>query len=175
MGAPNRAAASATPTSGDSPLPVWTLALLVAAFSVVVIGVGASRKLTGLEQGLVQFISLTISLVGSFVFGRKSSRAGAKALIQTQARPAFRRLVSLYAALQNVAGAIEARRQNLNELAHQSAGNVTIDHVNVSLDLVQALVLEHIRTANDAVEDWRDIAPSEVEQIERSIKEANQR
>ena len=34
------------------------------------------------------------------------------------------------------------------------------------LDLVQALVNEHIATGQDAIEDWRDIVPDEVKEIE---------
>ncbi len=42
------------------------------------------------------------------------------------------------------------------------------------LDLVQALVNEQIRTGRDAMEDWRDIIPEEVEQVERRMAENDQ-
>lgn len=37
------------------------------------------------------------------------------------------------------------------------------------LELVQALVNEQVRTGQDAMEDWRDIIPEEVEQVERRM------
>ena len=73
-------------------------------------------------------------------------------LISPHARSAFRRVTALYNSLYRLSTRIE----RLNS-----------DKPDNRLDLIQALVDEQIATGQDAIEDWRDIVPEEVEEIER--------
>jgi hypothetical protein len=137
------------------------IVLIVA--SIVVAGIFAVvamyRNLTGLENVLLQVFSLGIGLLGSFVLGRESAREAAKDLVKPHARSAFRRLVSLYQSLSRLAVAIQnARPVNNSDPVHPSV-----------LDKLESLVIEQIATADDALEDWRDIVPEDVEELRAKL------
>ena len=122
---------------------------IVAAGTVV--GLTAFRDLTTFEVGLLQLLVLATGLIGSYIFGRNSARAGAIEVIKPHARSAFRRVTALYISLYRLSARIE-------ELKGEKPDS--------RLDLIQALVDEQIATGQDAMEDWRDIVPEEVELIE---------
>ena len=131
--------------------------------SIVVAGifliVAMYRSLTGLENVLLQVLSLGLGLLGSFVFGRESAREAAKDLVKPHARSAFRRLVSHYQSLSRLAEAIQNARP---------VNNVDPVHPSV-LDKLESLVIEQIATASDALEDWRDIVPEDVEELRAKL------
>jgi hypothetical protein len=117
------------------------------------------RTLTGLENVLLQVFSLGIGLLGSFVLGRESAREAAKDLVKPHARSAFRRLLSLYRSLSRLAVAIQnARPVNNSDPIHPSA-----------LDRLESIVIEQIDTVDDALEDWRDIVPEDVEELRAKL------
>ncbi len=139
------------------------VALAVAiSFSIV----ATYRNLTGLENVLLQVFSLGIGLIGSYVLGRESACNAAREIIKPHARSAFRRLLSLYRSLSRLAAAIEGARQTGNS-------DPTTSFI---LDKLEGIVVEQIATADDALEDWRDIVPEDVEElharlVSRSITE----
>jgi hypothetical protein len=145
------------------------IAVVVSAGTVIT---AMDRALTTLELTLFQVISLSLGLTGSYVFGRYSAHAAARDVIRPHARSAFRRVLSLYGALQRYAVAVEERRAVLTEISRNHDGSVPIQHVETALALLSAQVIEQIGTAGDAMEDWRDLVPDEVEKIERRAKEA---
>ena len=104
------------------------------------------RSMSAVESTLFQVLISGTGLLGSYVFGKNS------AVAKPHARAAFRRVLGLYISLYRLSDKIE-------ELKEEGP-----DH---RLDLIQALVHEHIATGQDAIEDWRDIVPEEVEEIER--------
>ena len=108
------------------------------------------RTPTAPETALFQVIILISGLLGSYIFGRNAGQAGARSESKRYARPAFRRVTALYNSLFRLSVRIE-------ELKGEKP-----DH---RLDQVQALVDEHIQTGQDAMEDWRDISPDDVEEI----------
>ncbi len=112
------------------------------------------RDPTTFEVLLFQLGILVTGLLGSYIFGRDSAVAMARDLVRPHARSAFRRVTALYESLFRLSNRIEELKGG--ESDHQ-------------LDLVQALVNEQIRTGRDAMEDWRDIIPEEVEQVERRM------
>ena len=118
----------------------------------VVVALTVFRDPTALEVGLLQLVILATGLLGSYIFGRNSARAGAMEVIRPHARSAFRRVTALYNCLYRLSERIEELKDE------------TFDY---RLEIVQALVNEQIATGQDAMEDWRDIVPEEVEQIER--------
>ncbi len=109
------------------------------------------RNPTTIEAALFQLLILISGLLGSYIFGKNAARAAAIDVIKPHARAAFRRLTHLYNSLYRLSERIE-------ELKEEKP-----DH---RLDLIQALIHEQIGTGQDAIEDWRDIVPEEVEQIE---------
>lgn len=50
-------------------------------------------------------------------------------------------------------------------------GDVALTDVELALDLLHALVNEQIGRLNDALEDWRDLVPEEIERMDREIAE----
>ena len=110
------------------------------------------RSLSAVENALFQVFILGTGLLGSYIFGKNSARAGALDVVKPHARAAFRRVFALYSSLYRLSVKIEELKEGVP------------DH---RLDLIQALVNEHISTGEDAIEDWRDLVPEEVDEIER--------
>ena len=136
----------------DNPIVPLLIGFSVAAAVAFVI-LSFSKSMSPVEDVLFQVLISGTGLLGSYIFGRNSARAGALEVIRPHARAAFRRVTALYNSLYRLSGKIEELKQE------------GLDH---RLDLIQALVNEHIATGKDAMEDWRDIIPEEVEEIERS-------
>jgi hypothetical protein len=145
------------------------IAIIVSALAIVTAVV---RRLTILELTLFQVISLSLGLAGSYVFGKYSAHEAARDVIRPHARSAFRRVLSLYAALQRYAVAVEERGAILTQISWDYGGSVPMQHIDAALALLSAQVIEQIGTAGDAMEDWRDLVPDEVERIERRATEA---
>ena len=129
----------------DLHIPLLTAFVIVTVAFVIL---NFFRSMSPVENTLFQVLISATGLLGSYIFGKNSARAGAL----PHARAAFRRVFALYSSLYRLSDRIE-------ELKNEGP-----DH---RLDLVQALVNEHIATGQDAIEDWRDIVPDEVKEIER--------
>ena len=136
--------------------------VLLVVISVGVAGyfvyVATARALTGLEGVLLQVIALATGLVGSFIFGRRSAHEAAREIIKPHARSAFRRLRSLYLSLSQVADAIESSHDFESREDYQ-----------MILAKLEAFVFDQLVTADDALEDWRDVVPEDVEGLRRSL------
>ena len=120
--------------------------------------IATERTLTNLESVILQAIALGAGLVGSFVFGRQSAREAAREIIKPHARSAFRRLLSLYQSLSRVAATIEASQKSDSP-----------EDNGVTLAKLEAIVIEQLATADDALEDWRDIVPEDVEELRQRL------
>lgn len=127
------------------------MALLVAGFSAYI---ATQRTLTSLESTLLQAFALIAGLVGSFIFGRQSAKDAAREIIKPHARSAFRRLMSLYESLSRVGTEIENSRSTEGSKSGEMA-----------LARLEAIVIEQLATADDALEDWRDIVPEDVKEL----------
>ncbi len=140
----------------------WTsvLLLVLAVVGTVILVVVSSRRiLNPLESTLLQVLILAAGLSGSYVFGRHSARSAAQELMKPAARSAFRRVLGLYGSLGRLADTLQSLR------ATSGTGNPRPD-----LDVVQALVAEQRASANDAMEDWRDLVPEDVAEVERRLR-----
>ena len=130
-------------------------AVLLILFSVVVsifvAYIGTTRTLTVLESTLWQIFVFAAGLTGSFIFGRQSAREAAKEIIRPHARSAFRRLDSLYDSLARAAEVIESAQQP----------DVHEDY-QVPLARLEEIVAGQLISADDAMEDWKDIFPDDV-------------
>ena len=125
------------------------IVFVIAVIAFIILNV--LRSMSAVENTLFQVLISGTGLLGSYIFGKNSARAGALDVVKPHARAAFRRVLALYSSLYRLSVKIE-------ELKEEGP-----DH---RLDLIQALVNEHISTGQDAIEDWRDIVPEEVEEIE---------
>ena len=137
------------------------LALIMLALFVATISscTATQRILTNLESVLLQSFSLIASLVGSFIFGKQSAREAARELIKPHARSAFRRLLSLYESLSRVG----------REIANSQTSEAN-NNEKITLARLEAIVIEQLATADDALEDWRDIVPEDVDEIRDRLK-----
>lgn len=103
-----------------------------------------------------------MGIVASYVFGRHSSRRLAEELVKASAPSAFRRVTGLYEAFGRLVQGINSRRQFLEEIGAENGGQVELGYVRLTFDALEAQVTEQLGTANDAVADWEDLAPTEV-------------
>ena len=140
----------------------------IAAPLLIIIAIGTSiflaytatkRTLTGLESALWQIFVFAAGLAGSFIFGRQSAREAAREIIKPHALKAFRRLVSLYRSLSRTAEAIKAAQDDESP-----------ENQQVTLAKLDAIVTEQLATADDALEDWEDIVPENVEKLRQKIQ-----
>ena len=81
-------------------------------------------------------------------------------MIKPHARSAFRRVVSLYGGLSHLASMLDSARRSTNP--ESPCGPI--------LDSLEAVVVEQIRTANDAMADWSDIVPDDVEGFRQRVQ-----
>jgi len=137
----------------------WLVAASIAVSAFFVI-VSSTRDLTALENTLLQVFSIGLGLAGSFIIGREGSKEAAVDLIKPHAKSAFRRVLSLYNSLSRLATAIEAQKEQLSS-------NKAALH---SLEKLQGIVIEQISTADDAMEDWKDIIPEELDKLKVTSK-----
>lgn len=126
------------------------------------VSIASQRILSQLENIMFQIFILAMSLIGSFGFGKRIARKAAKEFIKPHARSAFRRLIFLYQSLSRLRVAIEQGKKKETSVAN----------TNMVLDKLEAIVIEQIATANDALEDWRDIVPEDVEELISKVDEA---
>ena len=80
-------------------------------------------------------------------------------IIKPHARKAFRRLVSLYRSLSRAANAIESAQDSESPENHR-----------LTLAKLNAIVTEQLDTADDALEDWNDIVPEDVEELKQKLQ-----
>jgi hypothetical protein len=135
------------------------LIIMSVLVAILFAGIAAIRPLTGLENVLLQVISLFLGMVGSYVLGRESASDAARELIKPHAKSAFRRLLSLYYGLSRLVQAIQTVRMTNSS-----------EKISSILDKLEVMVIDQIRTADDALDDWHDIVPEDVDQIRDQIK-----
>ena len=128
------------------------LAVITIVLSVILIFVAQSRPLTPLEGVLLQVVILAAGLGASYMIGKNAAMEAARSIIRPHARSAFRRVYNLYASLYRLSTRIEMPNDQ------------NPDH---RLQLIRALVDEQFATGGDALEDWRDIIPEDVDEMER--------
>ena len=124
------------------PLVLIFVGLGLAGFYVYV---STFRSLTPLEGTLLQILILVAGIVGSVWLGRQSL------MNRPHARSAFRRVTSLYSGLARAAAIIE-----------ESRDFDSVEKYHVAFARLEELVSSQLATVDDALEDWRDIVPTEV-------------
>ncbi len=110
------------------------------------------RDLNGLESTIWQIFTFAAGLSGSFIFGRQSAREAAREIIRPHARSAFRRVLFLYRSLSRASATIKLSQAPESE-----------EDPQVTLAKLDTIVTEQLAAADDALEDWRDIVPEDVE------------
>ena len=140
----------------------YILIIISLVVSGYFIHVSATRSLTYLEGVILQLFTLLAGLGGSFIFGRRSARETAREIIKPHARSAFRRLLSLYQSLSRVAATIESSQNFESPVENR-----------VTLARLEAIVAEQLASADDAIEDWKDIVPEDVKDLDQRFSQDN--
>lgn len=125
---------------------------------IILVVIAATRDLSGLESVLLQIILLAIGSSISFFAGQQAVEKAAK----PHARSAFRRLISLYNGLSRAAKAIESSQRSESDEDYQ-----------VLLARLREIVAHQLITADDALEDWRDIVSEDVKELKKDLQSDN--
>ena len=145
---------------------IGTAGIVLIVFGVLgitgLVFIASTRSMTTLENVFLQVLSLLIGIGVSLFVSRQSAEKTAREIIKPHARSAFRRLVSLYESLSRAS--IEIR--SLSDSASPEDYRVTF----AKLD---AIVIEQLTAADDALEDWRDIVPEDVEELKQKLESSN--
>ena len=121
-------------------------------FSVAMVALTLFRTPTPFETALLQFVILLTGLWGAYIMGKQSALSAAQDLIRPHARAAFRRILSLQKSIHNLSLRIERLQRERDDRR---------------LSEIRAVVDEQIVAGNDAIEDWRDIIPDDVDEMVR--------
>lgn len=132
------------------------VSLVVAVFFTYTV---TKRTLTSVESVLLQLFTLGAGLAGSFIFGQQSASKVARDIIKPHARSAFRRLWSLYESLHRAGIVIQ-----------ESIDSNLLDSYRIGFAKLDAIVYEQLAAADDALEDWRDIVPEDVEGLHDRLR-----
>ena len=144
----------------------------------VSIGLGALTVYVGTRKTpntfatlLLQAITLVFGTYGAYVFAKASVEDAARALVTPHARSAFRRVRNIYEALGRLLDLID-RQSAAFTLMRKSGMPDTLDYETVRLTMLmlERIVAEQVNTVDDALEDWRDLVPDEVQQIEEQVR-----
>lgn len=138
-------------------LPGLLICVSVAGFSVFAY-VATERSLTDLESVFLQFFSVLTGFIGTFLIGRQWSRDAAVELIKPHARSAFRRLLSQYQSLHRMVIVIES-----------SKSSETTDGYKQVLARLEEIAIAQISTADDALADWEDVVPEDVQELRQTL------
>lgn len=118
--------------------------------------VSAMRPLSTLELVLSQLVSLALGIYGSYKFGQNAARESAKDVVRPHARSAVRSLLGLRDSLYRLWGRVEDYRAEGDDYR---------------FEVIQAIIEEQVPTGDSAIEDWRDIAVEDVDDVIRSWEE----
>lgn len=125
-----------------------------------------TRILTKLEISLLQFIFLAIGLaIGfgvSFLVRQKAVEKAVNETITPHARSAFRRLASLYDSLLRASSVLRTLNASPDP-----------DDYRIIFSKLDAIVNEQLNTADDALEDWRDIVPEDADELKQKLQPNN--
>ena len=137
------------------------LAGILIVFTLVMVGVilktATERELSSQEAIFMQALSFLGALGSSYLFSRQGAEKLAREMFAPHARSAFRRIVALYRGVSHMVQIVDSEDDN------------RVKDDNSRLLAIRTIALEQIQTANDALEDWREIVPEAVEELEKDI------
>ena len=129
--------------------------LLIIALTATSLGVMIFQIMTSpskAEEFLFQIAILGTGVGASWLFAQSSSMR----TMRGRARPVFRRVQEIYLSQYNLLSRIR-------EFKNQRPDN--------RLDVIEAIVSQQLTTVMFAIEDWRDMVPEDVENIEAQARE----
>ena len=138
---------------------IWPGLISLVVLGSTIISVLLASTLNLSSDVLLQVIFLSIGCGVSYSVGKQSVEKAAKEMIKPHARSAFRRLIFLYLTLRRAAAAIESAQHSESQENYQ-----------VILARLEEIVTAQLLTADDALEDWNDIVPEDVEELKQKLQ-----
>lgn len=138
------------------------LLLFSIGISIILAYTATQRTLSGLESALWQIFVFAGGLAGSFIFGRQSAREAAKEILKPHARSAARYLISLYKSV------LRAKSAASIEVSQDFKSH---ENYHVIRAYLIATFTEQLATADDALENWRDVLDEELEDLIEKLRE----
>jgi hypothetical protein len=137
--------------------------MLLAGLTLIVTGLVIFVAFRGNQLGapasaVLQGASVVLSVYGGVVF----IRDGNDQHIRAAAKASARRVLVSYQTLGQLGAAISELRARL-DIAREKDGFVNYDLVDIALEGLQNQTLIQIMSADAAIQDWRDLAPVEVD------------
>jgi hypothetical protein len=151
--------------------PTATLVAILAALLALTIIVTHRKNLTNVEAGLLQFIFFAASAWIALAFGRRSTVAQAEELVRRDAAKAVRRIVNLGESVRDLGGVVNDASRFASELAATNAGVVPEADIQYAFGTLRSHLDGQARTVADAIEDWRDLAPNAVAELDERVRE----
>jgi hypothetical protein len=133
------------------------MSLATVALAVVTVIVGVHTPPNPLATALLQAGTLIAGVAAAYIFAKDSVRRAATELVRPHARSAFRRQRGLYQGLGRLIDEIDTQLSSKND--------------GEGLKIIRAMIIEQLGMSGDALEDWRDLVPDEVEKLE--LKQEN--
>jgi hypothetical protein len=135
--------------------PGFFLGLVAAALAVLTVIIGVHTPSNTLATSLLQAATFIIGVLAAYIFAKASAAAAAIDLVRPYARSAFRRQRRLYEGLGRLIDEIDLQMSSDDANSHPG------------LRILRAMIIEQVGTSGDALDDWRDLVPDEVAQLER--------
>jgi hypothetical protein len=136
------------------PWPGLLMGVATLALAVLTVVVAVRTPPNTLAAGLLQAGTLIAGVVAAYLFAKASASSAAKELVRPYARSAFRRQRGLYRGLGRL----------IDEIDEQMSTQTNKDGLRV----LRAMIIEQTGMSGDALDDWRDLVPDEVEKLERA-------
>jgi len=124
--------------------------------AVLTVVVGVHQPPNTLATALLQAATFIAGVLAAYIFAKASVAVAARELVRPHARSAFRRQRGLYMGLGRLIDEIDIQMANQSD-----------DNYRLGLKVLRAMITEQVGMSGDALEDWRDLVPDEVAQLER--------
>lgn len=123
------------------------------------------KQLGPAASAVLQGGTVVLSVYGGIVFTRQGNDQHIKAV----ARASARRVLVNYETLSHLATAIHSVRSRMRYLDNDK-GVLDIEVVDTALGGLEDQVTIHIAAVDAAIQDWRDLAPAEVDEEVSKLK-----
>jgi len=141
-----------------------TVAILVVVL-IVSAWLATKRDFTPRESAVFQVLLLTVGSILALIPAALTAEDMARFVLRGSARSAFRRLLTLNRSIALGVAAIEARREFLLSHVDHQTQTIPASMVIQALDGLADTLAMIPSGMEDAMEDWRDLVPREVERI----------
>jgi hypothetical protein len=124
------------------------------------------KQLDPVSSTVLQTVSVVLSVYGGVVF----TREGNDEHIRAVARSSVRRVMVNYSIIGRLAGAIDDLRSLMRNYGGLE-GKLDVRLVDMALSGLQDQVTGQLMSADTAVQDWRDLAPRDVDEEVGKMRE----